>query len=290
MSHKEYSTNYIYILNYEYVWAGGNKMICLHALDTHYMVACTINKDDLIDLANSRKVMIRNINDKGVCNVVDKDKKVVLFKCDKDNYMVADYYCNLSVLTLQQIKEDRDNYPDVQFVGRGITTISGKVPNINKRAMDIYRMQNFNNKAAMIGVSTLDFDFDYNNDLIITGIRNETDKVQIPHFATHIANRAFVNSNIKHVNIGNNTIDIGSNAFAGCLMLESVELGDSVEVIGDRAFFRCQNLKKLKINDNLKEIQPEAFAYSGVYVLNRGTRNKTIKVNDEIREMLQMFR
>ena len=290
MSYKEHKSNYIYVLNFDNSYRDDYGEICLHAIDTHYMVACSLGKHELKELVASNKVTIRNVNNTGVSIPIDRDKKVVLFKYDSDSYIVSDYYCNLSKVTLEQIKADRQAYPDIKFVGKGITTNSGKIPDVNKRVKYIYKMQNFNIKAAMIGVSTLDFDFDYDNDLVITSIRNETDIVQIPNFAKYIANRAFLNSNIRHVNIGNGVKEIGSNAFAGCSKLESVELGNSVEVIGNRAFFSCQKLKKLVLNDNLKEIRSEAFAYSGILMLSRLTAGISVRVNDEIREMLQMYK
>lgn len=288
MTHKEYLSNYIYILNYKYIFDNGCKFTCLHALDTHYMVACTIDSTDLIDLSKSRKVTIRNINEHGICNIVNDKQKVVLFKCDKELYMVADYYCNLTMMTLSDIKEHRSEYPDIQFVGKGITTGSGKVPNINKRALNIYKMQSFNAKAAMLGISTLEYDFDYDNDLIITGLRTEKDRLEIPNFATYIANRAFINSNIKYVKIGRDIKIIGSNAFANCSELESVELGESVETIENRAFFRCLKLKRFCINNNLKEIYSDAFLYSGIACLNK--QPIKVRVDDTIRRMLDAYR
>lgn len=273
--------NYIYVLDYNM------QSDCVYALDTHYMVACIIEYSQLQELINSRRVYIRNIDNKGIKCVIPRDKKVVLFKCNEGTYMVADYLCNLSLMTLGEIKVAKKQFPDIKFVGKGITTISGKIPYINSRAVDIYKMQSFNMKAAMIGISTLEYDFDYNNRLIITGIQNETDRLEIPNFVYGIANRAFINSNIKYAKIGNNIKIISSNAFANCKYLEKVDFGESVESIENRAFFGCSKLSIININDSLKEIQGEAFSYSGIGVLNRQVNN--IRVDKHIRRALENY-
>ena len=248
MANKEFLSNYIYVLDYEYSYNNNIKTVYLHALDTHYMVACNIRYEEYEDLVKSRKIHIKNMNRDGIICKVPKGNLVILFKNTDGTYLVADYLCNLSMMTLEDIKKNRTKFPDIKFVGKGITTISGKIPYINSRAVDIYKMQSFNIKAAMIGISTLEYDFDYNNRLIITGIQNETDRLEIPNFVHGITNRAFINSNIKYAKIGNNIKVISSNAFANCSELESVELGESVETIENRAFFRCLKLKRFCIN------------------------------------------
>lgn len=282
MSRRDLS-NYIYILNYENSYGK-----IMHALDTHYMVACSVEFNQLQELINSKRVYVRNIDSKGIKCVIPRDKKVVLFRCNEGTYMVADYLCNLSLMTLGEIKITKEQFPDIKFVGKGITTNSGKIPYVNSRAVDIYKMQSFNIKAAMLGISTLQYDFDYNNRLIITGIQNETDRLEIPNFVHGITNRAFINSNIRYAKIGNNIRVISSNAFSNCKYLERVDFGDSVESIENRAFFGCSKLTTLNINESLKYIQGEAFGFSGIKALNRQSAN--IKVNKQIANMLKQYR
>ena len=279
MASREFLSNYIYILNYENNY--------LHALDTSYMVACRIYKEDLINIANNKKVDIRNIGKQGILRLIHKTHKVVLFKCDGDSYIVADYYCNLNKMTLSDIKEHKEEFPDIKFVGRGITTNSGKIPNVTKRVLDIYKMQNFNTKADMLGISTLKYDFDYDNRLIITSIQNERDILEIPSFVYGISNRAFASSNIKHANIGNSIKVVSSNAFANCVSLESVKFGKSVEIIECRAFFNCKRLKTISVNDRLREIQLEAFNNSGITLLNN--QSVTLKVDETLRNQLRNY-
>ena len=288
MANKEFLSNYIYVLDYEYSYNNNIKTVYLHALDTHYMVACNIRYEEYEDLVKSRKIHIKNMNRDGIICKVPKGNLVILFKNTDGTYLVADYLCNLSMMTLEDIKKNRTKFPDIKFVGKGITTISGKIPYINSRAVDIYKMQSFNIKAAMIGISTLEYDFDYNNRLIITGIQNETDRLEIPNFVHGITNRAFINSNIKYAKIGNNIKVISSNAFANCSELESVELGESVETIENRAFFRCLKLKRFCINNNLKEIYSDAFLYSGIACLNK--QPIKVRVDDTIRRMLDAYK
>lgn len=273
MANKEFLSNYIYVLDYEYSYDNNIKTVYLHALDTHYMVACNIRYEEYVDLVKSRKVPIKNMNRNGITCKIPRGKLVVLFKNIDGTYLVADYLCNLNMMTLEEIKQNKDKFPDIKFVGKGITTKSGKIPDINKRAIDIFKMNSFNNKAAILGISTLSYDFDYNNNLVITGIQYETDRLEIPNFVTKIDSIAFIDSNIKHAKIGKSIKIIKYRSFEGCNSLEDIELGDSVEIIEKRAFFRCKALTSVKFGSNIRSIEDEAFF---------GTAIRQIKFGDSL--------
>lgn len=273
MANKEFLSNYIYVLDYEYSYNNNIKTVYLHALDTHYMVACNIRYEEYADIVKSRKIHIKNMNRDGIICKVPKGNLVILFKNTDGTYLVADYLCNLSMMTLEDIKQNRTKFPDIKFVGKGITTKSGRIPDINERAIDIFKINSFNDKAAILGISTLSYDFDYNNNLVITGIQYETDRLEIPNFITKINSWAFKNSNIKHAKIGNRVKLIDSRLFECCHQLEDVELGDSVEIIEKRAFFRCNNLTKVKFGNKIRSIEDEAFF---------GTKIKQIKFGSSL--------
>lgn len=273
MANKEFLSNYIYVLDYEYSYNNNIKTVYLHALDTHYMVACNIRYEEYADIVKSRKIHIKNMNRDGIICKVPKGNLVILFKNTDGTYLVADYLCNLSMMALEDIKQNRTKFPDIKFVGKGITTKSGRIPDINERAIDIFKINSFNDKAAILGISTLSYDFDYNNNLVITGIQYETDRLEIPNFITKINSWAFKNSNIKHAKIGNRVKLIDSRLFECCHQLEDVELGDSVEIIEKRAFFRCNNLTSVKFGNKIRSIEDEAFF---------GTKIKQIKFGSSL--------
>ena len=273
MANKEFLSNYIYVLDYEYSYNNNIKTVYLHALDTHYMVACNIRYEEYADIVKSRKIHIKNMNRDGIICKVPKGNLVILFKNTDGTYLVADYLCNLSMMTLEDIKKNRAKFPDIKFVGKGITTKSGRIPDINERAIDIFKINSFNDKAAILGISTLSYDFDYNDNLVITGIQHETDRLEIPNFITKINSWAFLDSNIKHAKIGNRVKIIDSRLFENCSQLEDVELGDSVEVIEKRAFFRCNNLTSVKFGNKIRSIEDEAFF---------GTKIKQIKFGSSL--------
>ena len=276
MANKEFLSNYIYVLDYEYSYNNNIKTVYLHALDTHYMVACNIRYEEYEDLVKSRKIHIKNMNRDGIICKVPKGNLVILFKNTDGTYLVADYLCNLSMMTLEDIKQNRTKFPDIKFVGKGITTKSGKIPDINERAIDIFKINSFNNKAAILGISTLSYDFDYNDNLVITGIQYETDRLEIPNFITKINSLAFIDSSIKHAKIGNGVKLIGSRTFECCNQLEDVELGDSVEIIEKRAFFRCHKLTSVKFGNNIRVIQDEAFFGTAIKQIKFGSRLNSI--------------
>lgn len=273
MANKEFLSNYIYVLDYEYSYNNNIKTVYLHALDTHYMVACNIRYEEYADIVKSRKIHIKNMNRDGIICKVPKGNLVILFKNTDGTYLVADYLCNLSMMTLEDIKQNRAKFPDIKFVGKGITTKSGRIPDINERAIDIFKINSFNDKAAILGISTLSYDFDYNNNLVITGIQYETDRLEIPNFITKINSWAFKDSNIKHAKIGNRVKIIDSRLFECCHQLEDVELGDSVEIIEKRAFFRCNKLTSVKFSNKIRSIEDEAFF---------GTKIKQIKFGSSL--------
>lgn len=276
MDYEEVSSNYIYVLDYEYSYNNNIKTVYLHALDTHYMVACNICYEEYADLVKSRKIHIKNMNRDGIICKVSKGNLVILFKNTDGTYLVADYLCNLSMMTLEEIKQNKIKFPDIKFVGKGITTKSGKIPNINERAIDIFKINSFNNKAAILGISTLSYRFDYNDNLVINGIQYETDRLEIPNFITKIDSWAFKDSNMKHAKIGNGVKLIGSRTFECCNQLEDVELGDSVEIIEKRAFFRCHKLTSVKFGNNIRVIQDEAFFGTAIKQIKFGSRLNSI--------------
>ena len=276
MVNKEFLSNYIYVLDYEYSYNNNIRTVYLHALDTHYMVACNIHYEEYVDIVKSRKIHIKNMNENGIICRVPKGNLVILFKNTDGTYLVADYLCNLSMMTLEDIKQNRTKFPDIKFVGKGITTKSGKIPDINERAIDIFKINSFNNKAAILGISTLSYDFDYNDNLVITGIQYETDRLEIPNFITKINSLAFIDSSIKHAKIGNGVKLIGSRTFECCNQLEDVELGDSVEIIEKRAFFRCHKLTSVKFGNNIRVIQDEAFFGTAIKQIKFGSRLNSI--------------
>lgn len=276
MANKEFLSNYIYVLDYEYSYNNNIRTVYLHALDTHYMVACNIHYEEYVDIVKSRKIHIKNMNENGIICKVPKGNLVILFKNTDGTYLVADYLCNLSMMTLEDIKQNRTKFPDIKFVGKGITTKSGKIPDINERAIDIFKINSFNNKAAILGISTLSYDFDYNDNLVITGIQYETDRLEIPNFITKINSLAFIDSSIKHAKIGNGVKLIGSRTFECCNQLEDVELGDSVEIIEKRAFFRCHKLTSVKFGNNIRVIQDEAFFGTAIKQIKFGSSLNSI--------------
>lgn len=276
MANKEFLSNYIYVLDYEYSYNNDIRTVYLHALDTHYMVACNIHYEEYVDIVKSRKIHIKNMNENGIICKVPKGNLVILFKNTDGTYLVADYLCNLSMMTLEDIKQNRTKFPDIKFVGKGITTKSGKIPDINERAIDIFKINSFNNKAAILGISTLSYDFDYNDNLVITGIQYETDRLEIPNFITKINSLAFIDSSIKHAKIGNGVKLIGSRTFECCNQLEDVELGDSVEIIEKRAFFRCNRLTSVKFGSKIRSIEEGAFFGTAIKQIKFGSRLNSI--------------
>ena len=277
MAKKEYLNNYLYILNYENTYdENGNSTIAYYAIDTHYMITCQIFKERLLVIIINKEIPVRNISK---IKVIQRGDLVVLFKLNDGRYLISDSLCNLNIMTLQDIKNNRNKFPDVKFIGKGLTTGSGAVPNINKRAYNNFQMNQFNSKAYMIGISTLDYYLDCDNDIVISGSSNLKDKLIIPNFVTKMDPKAFQNAQIKHLVIGNSINLIRENTFSNCQQLENVVLGDSVYEIDEFAFFMCTKLSKVKFNRNLEIIKQYAFCKTSIEQLVVSGRLMSIRAH-----------
>ena len=93
---------------------------------------------------------------------------------------------------------------------------------------------------------------------------NFQESVSIPNYDINNKPSPWVKRNlpIKKVYIGNGISRIGSCAFAGCKMLETIEFhnGSLVEEIGWGAFLYCVRLFNFSIPSGIKKIEKSAFA------------------------------
>lgn len=64
---------------------------------------------------------------------------------------------------------------------------------------------------------------------------------------------------LRYVGFGSNIKLIGASAFDTCEMLTSIVIPDSVEVIGDYAFNYCTNMSEVKIGKSVRTIGDSAF-------------------------------
>lgn len=75
-----------------------------------------------------------------------------------------------------------------------------------------------------------------------------------------ICDSAFENqTTFTTLTMTNNIIEIGANAFYGCINLNSVTLSSNLEIMGSSAFAGCENLKEITIPGTLTEIPNGAF-------------------------------
>ena len=85
--------------------------------------------------------------------------------------------------------------------------------------------------------------------------------------ALNIGNCAFqFCTNLERVDINDEVIDIGYEAFSECLKLKFVKFSDAgrLKTIGNEAFYHCESLHSIDLPEGLEEIGSSAFAYSGL--------------------------
>lgn len=79
---------------------------------------------------------------------------------------------------------------------------------------------------------------------------------------TWIGEKAFYDSHITSITIGDNVTNIGHLAFWNCDELISVKLGKSVETIHEQAFSNLESLTTLKLPNSVRTIEINAFMES----------------------------
>ena len=88
---------------------------------------------------------------------------------------------------------------------------------------------------------------------------------------------------LETISLPKGLVEIGANAFAGCLRFESFEIPATVTKLGHDAFARCSKLKSMSIPENVYDIGStifyQCFGLSDVYIYPRAISNASM-VND----------
>lgn len=107
-------------------------------------------------------------------------------------------------------------------------------------------------------------------------------KITIPASVKFIGELAFANCDgIFKVDFaeGSALLEIGKNAFDGCVALETITLPEKLTTIGSGAFRNCAKLQKVEIPESVKEIGVQAYVgcaslnYDGCIVLTDKIEN-----------------
>ncbi len=103
-------------------------------------------------------------------------------------------------------------------------------------------------------------DFQMNRDVLVEYIGTAS-SVSISDTVKEIGEEAFANNlNLNTISCGNNVKKIAHGAFANCTYLNKAVISDSVEEIDSAAFSGCRNLSKVRIGKNVKVIGDGVFA------------------------------
>lgn len=228
--------------------------------NTYTRTVSTIHKNDLDDIAVKNIQAVRNYKNGRIVNKLNANSLIVLYKTGNSNYVISNMHGELSVVSLEYIKINRDRFKGVKFVGKGISIEDEKLTVASKETLNFCKILNFNNKIRMLGGLSLTFELD-GDDVTVTGIETEDThgRAIIPDFVTKISSVAFRNTNISELIVGKNVYIIGCGAFYNCINLHTVKLGDSVRVIENSAFFRCNKLENIEFNHKLTSIGSNAF-------------------------------
>lgn len=110
-----------------------------------------------------------------------------------------------------------------------------------------------------------------NNEAIIEGYSGYVNKVAIPDeidgkLVKYIKEYAFYNNeNITKIEISDNVIEIGDEAFGNCVELQTVKLPGNLQKISKGLFYKCAMLTNIELPEGLTVI--EDFAFEGCVIL-----------------------
>lgn len=104
--------------------------------------------------------------------------------------------------------------------------------------------------------------------------KNIPECANIPDTVESICDNAFLESNIKSINIPGFVKRIGDAVFEKCSALESIKMHNGLEEIGKNCFIGCKKLKNLEIPGTVEIIDDFLAKYSSLdkVVLNEGTK------------------
>ena len=95
--------------------------------------------------------------------------------------------------------------------------------------------------------------------LIRAGFSEPIETYTVKKDTKSLAGNAFLNQNIKNIDLPDGLISIGKNAFSGCVNLTNVKLPNSITNIGIGAFESCSNLTSLVIPKGVTRISTNTF-------------------------------
>lgn len=93
---------------------------------------------------------------------------------------------------------------------------------------------------------------------------NDIQYVNIPDEVMHIGKNAFRGSSIEQIALPLSLRVVSEDLFRDCSCLEHCSLNVNIETIDFEAFAYCFNLRQIELPENLKHIESMAFIYTGI--------------------------
>lgn len=254
----------------------------IELVDTHRLLTTVFVGDDYVDTHN-----VRNIRNLCVIDKMSGTRNcVVLYKYKDGDYICySNDYGNTRIFkaNYSKIKENREKFIDIKFVGKGIHSYYGLIPECSETEEKMLKLVEFNQKASVLNLPKLNGHIDpITSELVCTGfiesLLKDTliEKLLIPDCINKLQENLFDSCHIKKIKIGNNIKNIDTAAFAFIKELEAVEFGNKTEIIGHNAFYGCRNLKNLYNCENIKIIDSFAFFMTGIKEFNAWNNLKGI--------------
>ena len=104
----------------------------------------------------------------------------------------------------------------------------------------------------------------------------EEEHVIVPDGITCIGQGAFIGCKAKTITLPDSVVEIETNGFASCPLLEKVTFSNNVKKIGS-AFDDCRHLKTVKMGNGVEQIDSQAFRFC--------TRMENIRLSNSLKAM-----
>lgn len=184
----------------------------------------------------------------------------VLWKVNKERYIVVDRNNNHKFQTQREIIRDIDMYFNVSAKDGSIRSLDGpivKAPRNIKLRMDIL---NYENKAMILGAPIVSTHVDTEgNEVIATEAvpKKSGGDVNIPNYVTHIDNGTFSKHTYGSIYTGKGTKTIANGAFYE-ITANSLKVGSKLKHICKHTFINC-NIAHMNLGGTIEEIESEAL-------------------------------
>ena len=299
------------------------EIIGFRLLNIHTGDIVNITHDKLINLINSRRIIVENLYLNSNKNRVEEcggkmeeypriiggreyhSKSMVIVRMNREDDIicatVSGILYNIGKLGMSNIENYKFKLVNQYILRGGLIVRGGKALEVDDYTNDSTgdSIKRYNNKCSLLGYK-VPMIKNVGGNITLIAVDSSIESMVIPKFVTHIGDYAFEKCwNLKTVDLHDNIKYIGNYAFSWCNELKFIEIPESVREIGVGAF-SCSGLEEIKIKANIKEIMdstfercrslkeikiPDTVKFIGAYAFMACVRLKGIHISNQVKQI-----